>query len=477
MWGGSLFFVVLNMSVTAGVAVVFVLAARLLLRRAPRVFSYMLWLVVLFRLICPVSFTSKLSLYQVFRLPFAAEGSLAYASSVKGGETADAGLLDIRNDAGRTTEKAAQEEAPAGQRGPEGIAQKTEKRMLWEIPETVWAMAAFYWIAGASAMLLYGSYSCFRLRRRLVGALRLRENIYISDYISSSFVLGGLRPRIYLPSDITEREQAYVILHEQTHIYRGDHLIKLLAFLVLCAHWFNPLIWGAFIYFTRDMEMSCDEAVVRKMGGGIRKAYCRSLLKLAAGPPTVQELHIGFGGGEIRERIRNLLDGRRLSPWKKAAAGIFTVCICFMLAGNPVQAAAQVAEKGETIGEAVLTGAENPDIPHFSEPDSKHFAKLLIDCVEQNHAEVLAQLVKYPISIETEGERIKIDTPEQFIQAYKRFMSAEMKKAVTGTDETALFHNQYGYMLDGGVMWFSEFGKEGFLVYAVNNLLPQAGEW
>lgn len=118
--------------------------------------------------------------------------------------------------------------------------------------------------------------------------------------------MGLVRPKIYLPSDMEEREQAYIIRHEQHHIRRGDHIIKALAFLALSIHWFNPLVWVAFIYSNKDMEMSCDEAVVKKMGDGILADYTASLLSLATGKHIIAGMPLAFGEGDTKGRIRNL---------------------------------------------------------------------------------------------------------------------------------------------------------------------------
>ena len=118
------------------------------------------------------------------------------------------------------------------------------------------------WLAGMALLLAYSAVSMLRLRRRLVGAVLLADNVYLAAHIPSPFVMGLLRPKIYLPSTLKETERGYILRHEQYHIRRRDYLVKFLAFLALCVHWFNPLVWAAFILAGKDMEMSCDEAVV-----------------------------------------------------------------------------------------------------------------------------------------------------------------------------------------------------------------------
>lgn len=143
------------------------------------------------------------------------------------------------------------------------------------------AIVPYVWIAGTGSMILYSIVQYIRLRRKLVGAVAYTGNVYRADYIDTPFVMGILAPKIYLPSNIPTQEQKYIIAHERRHIRRCDHIIKLLAYCALCIHWFNPLAWAAFILAGKDMEMSCDEAVILEMGPQIRADYSASLLRLA----------------------------------------------------------------------------------------------------------------------------------------------------------------------------------------------------
>lgn len=163
--------------------------------------------------------------------------------------------------------------------------------------------------------------SLCRLRRRIVGAVRLRDNIYLADHIDSPFVMGVLRPRIYLPSTLAEGERGYIILHEQCHIQRFDPAVKLLSFTALCLHWFNPLVWLSFLLSGRDMEMRCDEAVIRQLGDGVRADYSASLLSLATGRRILAGAPLAFGEGDPKSRIENLLRFRRPKTWARCWRG------------------------------------------------------------------------------------------------------------------------------------------------------------
>ena len=193
----------------------------------------------------------------------------------------------------------------------------------------VWILAGQYvWLAVLLVLLLRSGISYRKVKRSIGVSIPLRDNIFLADDLGSPFVVGLLRPKIYLPSNLSEEEQSYIILHEQHHIRRGDHIFKALAFIALCLHWFNPLVWVAFILAGKDMEMSCDEAVIRKVGSHVRADYSASLLTLATGRRIIAGTPLAFGEGDTKGRIHNL------AKWKKPARWIviLSVVLCLILA-------------------------------------------------------------------------------------------------------------------------------------------------
>lgn len=301
----SVFLKILNMSFTAGIVILVVLLARFLLRRAPKIFSYLLWSVVLFRLLCPVSFSTQLSVLQ-----FADAAGTA------------AGNMEALQDIVRVM--------PIGRQGDfgassaESVEQHTQGHTSG-IDQAVVFCGVIVWLAGIAVMLGGSFRSLFRLRRRLVGAVHLRENIYLADHVASPFVFGVARPRIYLPTVLSDTEQEYIILHEKIHIERGDHLVKILAFAALTIHWFNPLVWLAFYLSGIDMEMSCDEAVMEKMGNGIRAEYSVSLLNLATGKKYYARTFPNFGEGDTGSRIKHVM------RYKKPTAAVIVIAAIVLL--------------------------------------------------------------------------------------------------------------------------------------------------
>ena len=324
--------IVFNMSVTASVAILFVLLARLLLKRAPKIFSYALWAVVLFRLLCPVSITTGFSLLGLFDAP------------VTETTTHTTAVEYIPQDVVHTPAPEVKLPVPGvNQSVNEALPQGDEQTAADPLKAPV-ALATLVWLAGIGVLAAYSVVSLLRLRQRLVGAVLLRDNIYLADYIESPFVMGILRPKIYLPSSLSEQEQGYIILHEQHHIRRGDHIIKALAFLALCVHWFNPLVWVAFVLSAKDMEMSCDEAVVKKLGEEIRADYSASLLSLATGRRIIAGTPLAFGEGDTKGRIKNLLNWKRPKAWITVLAAVVCVVVAAACAGNPGETSDKTAD-------------------------------------------------------------------------------------------------------------------------------------
>ena len=314
---------ILNMSLTASVAIIFVLLLRLLLKKAPKVISYALWGVVLIRLLCPVSIESGLSLFGLFDTP-----------TVDRSERTSA-VEYIPSNIVHTEFPSVVLPVPGiGEAITETLPQGEEQLRADPLEGPIF-IATYVWWGGILVMAVYGIVTYLRLRRRLITASPLRDNIYLADDIDSPFVMGLIRPKIYLPSEMEEREQSYIILHEQHHIRRLDHIVKALAFVALCIHWFNPLVWVAFILSGKDMEMSCDEAVVRKLGTEIRADYTASLLSLATGKRIIAGMPLAFGEGNTKDRIKNLANWKKPAFWVVLVAVIACVVLAVCLLTNP----------------------------------------------------------------------------------------------------------------------------------------------
>ena len=224
----------------------------------PKIYSYALWSVVLFRLICPFSFESIFSLIRVNPQTVPYNIMNAQAPQINSGIA----VLD------QSANNFIHSPAAGG---------SSDHIQIWlTVGEAVW-------LSGIAALLIYSIFSSIRLYLKLSTAMPVYKNVFEMNEIKTPFVFGVFQPRIYLPYGLSEKEKTYIVKHEQTHIKRFDHIIKVLAFIVLSVHWYNPLVWAAFFLMGEDMELSCDESVIKKMGDGIKKDYSTSLLSLSTG--------------------------------------------------------------------------------------------------------------------------------------------------------------------------------------------------
>ncbi|MDD6678811.1 MAG: M56 family metallopeptidase [Firmicutes bacterium] len=330
---------VLGMSLTACIAISIVCLARYALKKAPRALSYVLWAVVLFRLLCPLSLPSPISLIPQ---------QVSLAASRWSDTVTLNSHFEIRDIPGNTDSP-----APEGKSSEDIVMEAEPVKAALSLPCRIW-------LAGVAAMGAYILIAGLHIRRKTAAAIPVGKQIFLADGIRSPFVLGIFRPRIYLPAGLTENEQAYILLHEKQHIARLDYVVKMLAFLALSIHWFNPMVWLAFSLSAKDMEMCCDEAVIRKMGDGIRADYCTSLLSLAAGRRNLMGIPLTFGGN-AKCRIRNL------AVRKKAGIGVISMTLVFCillsacLATNPVPDSATLPPETTLPSETAVPGTVSPE--------------------------------------------------------------------------------------------------------------------
>lgn len=308
----TLFLQIVNMSVIASISIAGILVIRLLLKKAPKCFSYLLWIVVLFRLLCPFTFESSVSV-----IPPTGEITSDLYNSI---------LPDIVFQTPGDIET---------NRKMEALDPEHPVYVEHSLSPAVWISSV--WFLGVCAMFAFNSFTLVKLKKKIVGAVRLEDNIYLVDHINSPFVLGLFSPKIYLPSTISENLQTYIIQHEQFHIRRKDHLIKFLAFIALSFHWFNPLVWLAFLLSSEDMEMSCDEAVLRKTDSDIRADYASTLLSITTGRKMIAYGSLAFNRGNTKGRIKNIMNYKKTALWVSGGiiAIVVAICICFSLNPKP----------------------------------------------------------------------------------------------------------------------------------------------
>lgn len=305
----ALFLNVLNRSITAGWLILAVLVLRFALKKAPRWISCLLWALVAIRLVCPFSIESAMSL-----IPEEAPLPERILSGPGVSVTAQIPMAD-----------APVNEVVGGQH-------PKETPVAADNGPLIMGTLGIIWIWGVALFFFYGFISYAGLSRRTGVSVYICGNILKCDGIDTPFILGILRPRIYLPSDMEETQTEYVIAHEKAHIRRHDHWWKPIGFLILCVYWFHPLCWISYILLCRDIELACDEHVVKNMNLDSKKSYAEALLSCSIRQKAISACPLAFGEVGVKERIRSVLNYKKPAFWiiLAGAAGCILVAVCFL---------------------------------------------------------------------------------------------------------------------------------------------------
>lgn len=312
----GIFLKLLNLSISASWLVLVVLALRLMLKRAPKWVNVLLWGMVALRLMVPFSIESALSL-----IP-SAETLSPEVVRFDPAPTITSGVEFIDNAVNPS------------------LSESFAAAPLASVnPLYVWTyLAGWVWLIGLAAMLAYALVSYLRLRRRVSASIPLRENIYVCDEVPSPFILGIVRPRIYLPSALDEAQRGSVLSHERAHLARRDHWWKPLGFALLAVYWFNPLLWLAYTLLCRDIELACDERVLRGMDAGQIKDYSSALLACSVPRRMIAACPLAFGEVGVGARVKNALRYKKPAFWVVAVSVVVctVVAVCFLT--NPERA-------------------------------------------------------------------------------------------------------------------------------------------
>lgn len=313
----QIFLTFLYKNMTVSVVIIAVLLARLLLRKMPKKYSYILWSIVGIRMIFDLPFATNISVFNLFR-GFAKRSSTMGTMLTGSRKTNLQGATDALNTIGTTGTSTAH----ASRNTTVGAMTHT-----LTTSQMVLGILGLLWLVVVALFVAYGIYSYVKCRMLVRTAVIARDitsathkekasaSVWECDRIPSPFVLGIIRPRIYIPFRMPKQEQAYILAHEQCHIRRLDPLWKLIAFLLLAVYWWNPLVWCAFFYLVRDMEMSCDEAVIEQFGNEIKQGYSNSLLSFAMERHPYSFAPIAFGEGDAGRRIKNVLNFKKPQTW------------------------------------------------------------------------------------------------------------------------------------------------------------------
>ena len=346
----ELFLEIVNRSIAASWIVIAVLILRFCLKKAPKWVNVLLWGIVAVRLISPFSIESALSL-------------------IPSAETVSPSIM--------------METAPSVQTGVPALDQVINPVIDHSLapapgasanPLQIWIpVLTVIWLLGVAALFLYSAVSYRRLRRRVCEAVILRDNIYQSENVCSPFVLGIIRPKIYLPYHMDKREMDHVIAHEQTHIRRRDHWWKPLGFLLLTVHWFNPLLWLGYILLCRDIELACDEKVIREMGNEQRADYTHALVSCSVSRRSIAACPLAFGEVGVKTRVKSVMNYKKPAFWIILASALIcaAAAVCFLTNPKTEQilpsGGDNVSDMGPAQAEKWFDYLEKPEITNWDE--------------------------------------------------------------------------------------------------------------
>ncbi len=393
---------VLNMSISGAIVILTILLARLILKKAPKKWSYLLWGAAAFRLCCPVSIKSAISLFNF--VPKAAStaenavstaGRLEYIPSIVRSTQAPISvntplpnitpIPQITPHAIQTSVPAAVHEATSAPAATQGViagmtgniggsggaGSAAQAASSVGIVDALMTAAVVLWIVGMIALIAYSVIGYIKMYRKMSTAVRREGNIYQSELVRSPFILGLISPKIYIPFGLSDEARRYVLAHERYHIKRGDHIIKVFSFLLLALHWFNPLCWLAFYLSNKDMEMSCDEKVLGEKLD-IRCEYSSTLLSFAVSKQFPSPSPLAFGEIGVRSRIKNAMNYKKPKLIVTVIALVLSLAVLAACVANPANNIPESEPKQS--GAPTAPATEPTADPNGEEPDGVAFA-------------------------------------------------------------------------------------------------------
>ena len=403
----AVFLKLLNMSIAAGWLVVAVIVLRLCLKKAPKAIHCALWALVAIRLICPFSLESSFSLIpeEVANGSVVSEWTDDYIDDIDIHHPSSV-YYDAAIGAGR-------EPISDGEGGYYVVTKHDQLGEPATIENTVVPVLSWVWLAGVAALLLYAAISFLRIRARVKVSLNWKDNIWRSEQVDSPFILGVFRPKIYLSFGMDEAQMSHVVAHEQAHLSRRDHWWKPLGFILLAVYWFNPLMWVAYVLLCRDIELACDEKVIRDMGAQDKKAYSEALLACSVPRRMIAACPLAFGEVGVKKRIASVLHYKKPAFWILIVALIasISVAVCFMT--NPKDA---IEGSYHVEGYGIYNGSEYYIVVNDG---------VELKCTKEQYEQV-ASLMELFRTGEMEDTPIRVKY-EQFLISYKRGTVIELE--------------------------------------------------
>ncbi len=369
----DLFLTILNMSITASYIALAVILFRFLLRKAPKTLTILMWAAVGIRLMVPFSFESIFSLIPSAKT---VPENIIYTPT----PYIDSGISFLNQNVNPII---------SGSFAPnEGDSAN---------PLQIWLfVAAIAWVIGIIAMLTYTLISYLKIETKVREAVKFKDNIYLCDNIASPFIFGVIKPKIYLPSNINERDIEFVTAHEKAHIKRLDHLWKPLGFLLLTIYWFNPILWIAYVLLCKDIEFACDEAVIKQMGSDIKKPYSEALLNCSIQKRLITACPLAFGETGVKSRIKSVLNYKKPTVW------IISVCLVLSI----------------VLGVCFLTNPKSNTIMHIEDVDLSSYLENTLSVQKwdgetfENVMSVDKELIKQILKLKISKNPVSLDRSE-----------------------------------------------------------------
>lgn len=395
---------IIEMSIQASFVICMVLIVRFLFLKLniPKQLIQILWVIPLFRLVCPVTIATGFSIVpQVERSVDRASNTYDVSVTLPlGGSIETSGAMSTWEKAGNTTATIGQTES-VGDAEIDAVSQMVDQGLLANLFETNGVLTPLYifaavWLLGIACLALYSIVSTIRLRKKLVGSVCIEKNYYRADHIETPFVMGVIRPKIYLPSSMPETAADMILAHENMHIRRKDHIVKLIVFAIACVYWFNPLTWVMYILFCRDMESAVDEKVVSGYNPEERKTYATLLLALSTGHQHLLLSPLAFGEGDVKKRVKHVVKDKKPITIVVLVAVAAAIILAIGLISSPSNTK-DVFKGGKNINNVTYVSFLPALFPE--DPEAKDGYKITTDVIAFSDKCFSPQL----------GERIKAD--------------------------------------------------------------------
>ena len=462
-----------------------VLLVRLILRRLPKKYSYLLWSVVGIRMLFQIQLPARFSLLSIWHFLMQRISGIRFltdspkVTNMQRLTDLQAGTQNLQPAGqlitGQTVTGAAQGLSQAGSGLGNGWNQ-------------ILQICMFIWIAGVIALMLYGIISYLRCRRMTAQAVHMEGNIWECDHLATPFVLGIVRSRIYIPFHLSAEEKPYILAHETYHIRRGDPIVRLLAFVLLTFYWINPFVWIAYFLMIRDMEMSCDEAVLLQLGTQIKKAYSNSLLTFATGRKQVTFSPLAFGESGTSGRIKNILDFKKPKVWGSLLAILAVIlaavfCLTSQKTEDDTSASqseqqvtdssrnAQAAEEAKQETEAARQAAEQAQQDAEPAEDARQMAEQMQQDAEKAAAAAESARQEIEEQVQDRMDSILAELDGDLSRAYPWVNTAEFKEdanvLIKMAEDPTGQYAAYGFLC-------GEYGSYGILL---NDKLNGEDNW